>query len=199
MLHLPYFDSYLIFLLLTNLVAAQKALLDLQGAQYIVFNGELSGSTEWASNAHPAGAPSDCYGDVMGPYARASLFIGINPPWDPNPFFFELYHIASDCEGAVGFCSTKDEIFNLDFASAAYKCFGPPSSSCYVPAVYLDLENKTKITQINIDGELGYRIEGGNDTWVGGASANSVHVSSTCGWVDTDGQYQQWDWYNHRW
>ena len=123
-----------------------------QGSQYIKFSGEVTGTVSWATDTAPAGR-TGCAPDGqphnMGHYTRSHLYVGVNPPWDPNPFFFELYHFASDCEAS--FCFTRDSIYNLDFASAAYQCYNPVDKKpcglitfnpLYQKETYLDLKTK---------------------------------------------------------
>jgi len=77
------------------------------GTQYIFFNGTITGTVNYPSSCSPS---SESY----GPYIRTYLYVGVNPPWDSNPFYFELYHLASEGDGFI--VITEDYVYNLDFA-----------------------------------------------------------------------------------
>jgi len=191
---------------LVHFVAAQSALVP-QGSQYILYSGSISGSTSWTSTAVPEG-DNTCSAsgtDSVGPYAATDLYVGVNPPWDPNPFFFELWHLASDCDSS--FCWTKDKIYNLDFASAAYECIsketGQPCEFItlgyyYQQEIYLDLKSKSTIQRQQIGGETGYTVSGESSSWVGNDSANGVDVLSECNWPTSSG-YDELSWLDFTW
>lgn len=154
------------------------------GAQYISFIGNISGSVTYSPQY-------SCPARDLGSYARTYLYVGLNPPWDSNPFFFGLYHLASDTSG-FGF--TKDAIYNLDFSSAAYECYNgdKPCASfipypTYVPQVYLDLTGKgngtSNITKVRLGDEDGYAIWGANN-WIGSSGGDSVNVRAGCDEAD---------------
>jgi hypothetical protein len=165
--------------------------------------------TSWTSTAVPDGNNPACLAsgtDSVGPYNRTDLYVGINPPWDPNPFFFELFHYTSDCNG--DFCLTEDKIYNLDFASAAFECIdkttGKPCEFIdfnyyYRQDVYLDLKNKSTIQRQQIGGETGYSVSGGPSSWVGNDSANAVYVSSECNWLTSGGTVDGYSWNDFHW
>lgn len=202
--------SKLIFLFtgLVHFVAAQNALVNPQGSQYIIFSGSISGSTSWTSTAVPEG-DNTCSAsgtNSVGPYAATDLYVGVNPPWDPNPFFFELWHYASDCDSS--FCWTEDKIYNLDFASAAYECIdkgtGQPCELItfnyyYRQDVCLDLKSQSTIQRQQIGGETGYTVSGGPSSWVGNDSANGVYVSSECNWLTSSGDVDGLSWVDFTW
>jgi hypothetical protein len=189
-----------------SLLAAQRAYSSGQGSQYILFSGNISGDVSWAPDASPEGTTASCYGGSLGSFARTDLYVGVNPPWDPNPFFFELYHFASDCE--TSWCRTRDRILNLDFSSSGYTCIDTyDEEPCdfialwwyYRPSVYLDLKNKSKIEQVEMGGETGYKVEGGSDSWVGNDSSNRVELRSSCDWLLPDGGVAGYSYVNFRW
>jgi hypothetical protein len=199
-----------LFISVPYLVAAQDVFLSSQGSQFIRFSGTITGASSWTSNAVPPGdSEPSCVASgttTQGPFKRTSLYVGINPPWDPNPFFFELYHYASDCD--ENFCSTADTIFNLDFRSAAYECIerstGQPCGFIsynyyYLPDVYINLKSKTTVQRLEIGGETGYTIQGGPDTWVGNDSANGVYAMDECNWLTPDGALEGYTWIDFHW
>ncbi len=164
-----------------------------QGSQYIRFSGTVSAKVTWEKDIVPTGVDyASCYHDYSsGPHPRSHLYVGVNPPWDTNPFFFELHHLVSDdCDSY--FCNTRDTIMNLYFGSASYECFNG-NKLCswlvrgdrYVPKVYLDLKpgKGAQMTPTQVGGQAGYSVKGGPDTWVGDVDGNQVDVRADCQWV----------------
>ncbi|RVD84044.1 uncharacterized protein DFL_005813 [Arthrobotrys flagrans] len=116
----------------------------------------------------------------MGPQNHSWFYVGVHPNWDPNPLFFEINHLSSvKCnsrgENCVDFDSTtsrglfvytNDEIYNLEFASSVIKLnFDRGESGEY------ELERtvgfgKTKISKVKLDGDDGYRVQLGKDSWL---------------------------------
>src|SRR4051812_22790038 len=62
------------------------------GAQYILYSGSISANVSYSSQL----SSSRCPALNTPSYTNTHLYVGKNPPWDPNPFFFELYHSSSD-------------------------------------------------------------------------------------------------------
>jgi len=108
----------------------------------------------------------------------------VHPSWDPNPFFFEVYHEAStscgfedsDCVYIVPtkrqIIWTDDEIYNLDFTTAAEACYsgGKPCGTAetnwyYALAQTFDF-SRASISQTQISGETGYSVVFPNTSWV---------------------------------
>lgn len=92
----------------------------------IAYNGTLSGSFIYNNGV------SRNLGNFSN-LVNTSLWIGVNPPWDENPLFFELQHSGNDyrnnprrsiliCHSFFGSYCTTDAIYNLQFASAYYDC-----------------------------------------------------------------------------
>jgi hypothetical protein len=126
-------------LCLTLLPAAVLSILQSMsdgGTQYIYCDGVISG--------HFKGSVEDC-GDAKTYYfsnlTESSMYLGVNPPWDTNPFFFYLKHDGRSwrtsngtvrnrvalgrrdtCYNAYGDC-TYDAVYNLAVASTYYVCF----------------------------------------------------------------------------
>jgi hypothetical protein len=183
---LPSLSTFLLTPLLISLhllpASAQNAAYYESGAQYILFSGNITGTVTYPST------PS-CPEKALGSYDRTSLYVGVNPPWDTNPFFFELYHLASDGEGI--FVLTNDLIYNLDFSSAAWECYkgGEPCTGFfiedpdYVPVVYLDMSvsnSGAKYETAEVGNENGYTVTGGAGTWVGNDTGDAVDVDALC-------------------
>src|SRR6266536_1188231 len=151
------------------------------GTQYIFSNGTISGTVNYPSSCSPT---SKSY----GPYSRAYLYVGVNPPWDSNPFYFELYHLASEGDGYFVF--TKDYIYNLDFASAIYACYTSTGSECSFLTFdpQFRVEEKLDLTKAivsagQVSGEAGYTVTGDSQSYSGKStdgSNNSVDVASGC-------------------
>jgi hypothetical protein len=175
-----------------------------QGSQYILYSGTIGSSTIWAPDVIPPGTSGDCFNWTSPSYARTSLYVGVNPPWDPNPFFFELYHFASDCDSS--FCFTTDGIYNLDFNSAAYQCYSGNDPCSFVeyyyhyePKIYLDLKSKSKIQRLDIAGQTGYKVDGGPDSWVGNDNLNGVYTGASCYWVTPGDHVAGYTWIDFQW
>src|SRR3954451_13318784 len=87
------------------------------GTQFITYNGTITGHftpTVSASN-------SSCFAYSIYPIEDSISQIGVNPPWDTNPFWFSISHLGQmsseniQCSGA---CFTDDPIYNLQFQTA---------------------------------------------------------------------------------
>lgn len=149
------------------LVASQYFNADGVQNRFILYNGTVSGSFE-----HGDDYPSSCKDIKLGTNENAVLAVGVNPDWDSNPFFFELFHKSSEDDG--GFVSfTDDTIYNLDFLSAASVCMKDGKvcgmleyDPTYKPAEVLDL-SKATVKETKIAGDAGYSVSGSKDTWVG--------------------------------
>ena len=85
------------------------------GAQYLAFNGTISATVSYPTETDS----KSCSQKALGPFVQSYLYVGVNPPWDSNPFFFELYHLTSGLNSGL---FTSDSIYNLDFTTAAYAC-----------------------------------------------------------------------------
>ena len=135
---------HLLFLLIyiPSLIVSQSDLLDEANPIFIRFNGSLS--------AHFTPSPSlssQCHSFNIIPVRASTIYVGIYPDWDPNPFFFQISHghsedcAPADCpweyyhpslrrkraaaprEKRQGFVfDTYDQLYQLDFASTYYVC-----------------------------------------------------------------------------
>jgi hypothetical protein len=96
------------------------------GTLFIYYDGVISGYSLPSAEACPDAKPY-----YFSNQTESSMFLGVNAPWDPNPFFFSLEHYGRDyqtskgrrdtCINAVGGCS-NDPILNLDFESTYQVC-----------------------------------------------------------------------------
>lgn len=193
--------------------AAGKVVVYPQGSQYIRFSGIVNAKVTWEKDIVPAGVDHTtqaCFEEYSsGPHPRSHLYVGVNPPWDKNPFFFELHHLVSDdCDSL--FCNTGDTIMNLYFASASYECFTSGDKLCalysrgqYKPKAYLDLSpGRTQIQQTQVGGLPGYAVKGGSASWVGDVDGNEVDVRADCQWVFGQGRDSRvggYSWLNFAW
>ncbi|KAF2679576.1 hypothetical protein K458DRAFT_460738 [Lentithecium fluviatile CBS 122367] len=155
------------------------------GVQYLGFNGTVSGSVTYAN-------PTDtCESKTIEPLVNAYIYVGVNPEWDTNPFYFEIYHLTSDYEVSRFVTFTDDDIFNLEFASSAYACWGRSSEPCgalqynpvWEPEIMLDLK-KASLKRVDLEGGQGYEITGDEATYMKNetlrATVNGVDVVSSC-------------------
>jgi hypothetical protein len=135
----------------------------------ILYNGTTSLNFTWAANGSAI-----CPGTVAQPYA--SLFVGVDPPWDNNPFFFEISQ--NGYPGAVN---------KLDIFTAAYICYDNQNDVCgefafdyfyFVPEEKLNLHQST-VNRASIAGEPGYTLIGDNKTYVG----NPGNISDPAPWT----------------
>lgn len=163
--------------------------------QYIFYTGTVSGSVSY-------GLESDCSHVELKPHTKTYLYVGKYPPWDPNPFFLELYHLRS--EGHDGrpngtneippgeskrkfLVQTDDSIFNLDFTTSAYACFKDGHGcgiiefgASYAGVDLIDLR-AAKTQQVSVGTELGYTVTGDQHSWVGNDTIkNEVDVATSC-------------------
>jgi hypothetical protein len=175
------------------------------GSQYIRYDGTIS-AKRWDSqlccenlDPHLVSMSANCNGTGAhnGPSVNTQLYIGVNPPWDSNPFFFELWHLESETSYVL---FSEDDILNLDFGSAAWAC----GISCgtfegvsnFSGEQKLDLKN----AKIQRDGGF-YTVSGDSKTWVGKDNAEFIpgvtiarsscdyldqnhHLVTTVSWVD---------------
>ncbi|OCK89737.1 uncharacterized protein K441DRAFT_680971 [Cenococcum geophilum 1.58] len=103
-----------------------------------------------------------CSQQALGPFAQSYLYVGVNPPWDSNPFFFEPYHLTSGLNSGF-FTFANDSIYNLDFTAAAYACWADDGTPCglikfdyhFVGEELLNL-NMSKIEKVKVGQEDGY-------------------------------------------
>lgn len=181
---------------LSNAFVADAAVVtDSIASQYIHYEGAVSASTNWDSSVKQ---PTYCQDVTLGPYNNSRLYVGVNPPWDKNPFFFDLYHHSSE-GGSVVFSFTKDRVYNLEFTSAALSCFSGndrcaafASNYYFLPDTALDL-TKAKIQTRIIESEPGYTVSGDSSAWIsnGTLDVNSVDVAAYC--------YEAWSWKDTIW
>ncbi|GLB33159.1 hypothetical protein LshimejAT787_0100440 [Lyophyllum shimeji] len=171
--HLLYLVLF-VYSFLPPLITSQWADNHYAGTQFIFYNGTISGRF-----VHPPGQ-SSCPDYHLGPHALTSLFVGVNPPWDDNPFFFDLYHISS----TDSLVNTYDSIYNLEFTTAAYVCMKydqPCGVVEFMPYWFLPVEmvnlTDTKVERVSVGAETGYRVRGDEKTWVGdGTVINDLEV-----------------------
>jgi len=142
--------------------------------QFISYNGSITG------NLQPgASAPSSCQSYYLPPIGNATFQVGVNPPWDINPFYFAFYaagNVAANLpalECGSGLC-TYDSIWDLGFITAEDKCivnatgdecngFYSSGQIYYLPIEALNL-NEAKIAPIQLAGANGYSVTGDQST-----------------------------------
>jgi hypothetical protein len=139
------------------------------GTQFISYNGSISGYFK-----HPQSAPSNCSTYYFDSLQNTILKVGINPPWDTNPFYFNIQRDGqtADMIDPEDTCTnpwgcTYDPIYNLFLETACYLCLTNDGSSCtfFDPVEILDL---SKATTVQFDGkEKGYSTIGNQSTFVG--------------------------------
>ncbi|KAB5586297.1 hypothetical protein GE09DRAFT_1277663 [Coniochaeta sp. 2T2.1] len=164
------------------------------GAQFIYYQGSITGN--FAHNltrynyhrTNPkTGEPTYGCGD-NGTYhftleraVDSYMRIGVNAPWDTNPFFFSLFR------GVDGYRTRDRPLPEFEFATAHFECFknGVPCDDLklkpweYVPQLEVDL-NKASISAMK-DGNLTdgpfYAVTGDERTYVGNGtlSRNRAH------------------------
>jgi hypothetical protein len=141
--------------------------------QFISYNGSITGIFQPG-----ASSPSSCHSYYLPPIANATVQIGINPPWDTNPFYFSLSTTGNlanvpfqECGDA--YC-TFDSIYDLSFVSAEDVCFvNATGQECngiywsgqvyYQPIEVLNL-NEAKVAPIQFAGASGYSVAGDQST-----------------------------------
>ncbi|KAH7122767.1 hypothetical protein B0J11DRAFT_569511 [Dendryphion nanum] len=168
---------------LSCIVVAQSTSPGRGASQFMRFDGTVSGFT-----TYPPGP--NCVTDNMGPYNKSYLYVGVNPSWDPNPFFFELYHLATETVSNIGGW-TNNDIYNLDFASSAYSCWNSDGNPCryldssyhYVPEILLDLKKST-VKKTKVGDADGYSVVGDEKSYIRNetrrAAVNRVDIASGC-------------------
>ncbi|GLB38017.1 putative CTD kinase subunit gamma CTK3 C-terminus [Lyophyllum shimeji] len=159
-------------------------------AQYIFFNGTISG--HWV----PTNAPG-CSDYYLGPHLRTYLLVGVNAPWDSNPFVFDLYHLATERDDGIVF--TNDSIYNLQFTTAALLCRkdGRPCSSFeswpyYFAGVEMVNLNEARVERVTVGTETGYTVTGDEKTWVSNDTiSNRVDIARPRNYTFQDGCLDQ--------
>ena len=169
-----------------QLVAASYATEDEAGSQYLAFNGTISATVSYPTETDN----KYCSQQALGPFAQSYIYVGVNPPWDSNPFFFELYHLASGLNSGI-ITLTDDSIYNLDFTTAAYACWADDGTPCgsiefdyhFVGEELLNL-NKSKVEKVKVGQEDGYNVSGDQTSWVNStterSATNGVNLLSFC-------------------
>ncbi|KAK6531076.1 hypothetical protein TWF281_007902 [Arthrobotrys megalospora] len=140
----------------------------------------------------------------MGPQNHSWFYVGVHPNWDPNPLFFELNHLSSvKCnsrgENCVDFDSTasggffvytNDEIYNLEFASSAIELnFDRGESGEYELQRTVDFA-KAKTSKAKLDGDDGYRVQLGKDSWL---NNNTYEPSVTLDYKGNKGRIRDFE------
>lgn len=132
----------------------------------ILYNGSLT-----SHFSHPPHAPMHCGDYFSQPELSAYLEVGVNPPWDNNPFFFQLYDRSENGEGYY----TNTPVYNLHFFTAVYVCYQPSGQTCstvlqswpyyFVPIEMVNL-NRAVVERTIMGPEIGYSVSGDEKTWV---------------------------------
>jgi hypothetical protein len=129
----------------------------------------------------------------------------VNPKWDTNSWFSELYHSVSESEGIF----TNDTIRELDFASAVDSCW-VGNEQCglfnfdptFLGETVLNL-TKADVKEMTLGGNPGYVVTGDSSSFIGMANDSylpSVNVGAFCSLVDSAGDYEgTFSWTNFTW
>jgi len=158
------------------------------GTQFIYFPGNISGSFVHNTTRYTATVPLsnqttiNACGENGTYYFSTSGYmrIGASPPWDSNPFYFDLNRDEDMLHWAT--------IWQLFFASANYGCLAPNATSGVLsgckgiqekPYYYVASEqlNLTKAS-ISVEKEQFYpweplySVKGDDSTWVGNGTAD---------------------------
>jgi hypothetical protein len=122
---------------------------------------------------------------------KVTLPFGVNPPWDPNPFFFQLYHGASEDIGG-SFTTTSDTIWLL-WTLSADRVLNVSNPGGYDPGDRCSSCSPTKKTLAkvwdlkaaqtkmyeNANGETFYNITGDPSTFLDKGAINRLNVYVT--------------------
>ena len=141
--------------------------------QFISYNGSITGIFQPG-----ASSPSSCHSYYLPPNTNAAFQIGVNPPWDTNPFYFSLSAAGNLANVPFTECGsascTFDSIYQLSFISATDICFVnatgqecngiySPGQVYYQPIEVLNL-NEAKVAPIQLAGASGYSVAGDQST-----------------------------------
>ncbi|KAE9378649.1 hypothetical protein N431DRAFT_363280 [Stipitochalara longipes BDJ] len=140
--------------------------------QFITYNGSITGTFQLG-----ASSPSSCQSYYLSPNANATIQVGINPPWETNPFYFSLFASGNLAHVPFPECvatCTFDSICGLSFISADDVCFlnetgqecngiYSPGQAYYLPIEVLNLKEAT-VSPIQLAGESGYSVSGNQST-----------------------------------
>jgi len=75
--------------------------------QFITYNGSLTGTY------HPGpSSPSACSSYFLSPMVNSVIEVGVNPPWDTNPFYLSLYHNANVANATFDQCLVQPCTFD---------------------------------------------------------------------------------------
>ncbi|GIJ81699.1 hypothetical protein Asppvi_000199 [Aspergillus pseudoviridinutans] len=121
------------------------------GTQFISYNGTIAGQFK-----HPASAPPECPTYYFDTLQNSFIFVGVNPPWDTNPFYFGIKPGYRICVKSLG-----------------DQCDGLEIDDHLARQEDLDL-NKATIVQYDWgDAGKGYSIAGDQSTFGGGPPPNN--------------------------
>lgn len=89
--------------------------------QFIYYNGSITGKFQPGESS-----PKSCISYYLGTIANAGILVGVNPPWDTNPFYIEFTHSGNVANSTLSQCiappCTFDAVWDLSFASAGSAC-----------------------------------------------------------------------------
>ncbi|KAJ5162309.1 hypothetical protein N7492_007701 [Penicillium capsulatum] len=169
------------FFFYTFLFTACLANLEQAGTQFITYNGTISGRFE-----HPSSAPSKCSDYYFDSLDDSFLRVGVNPPWDANPFYFSISHLGEKTSSHNKTCfnvtpggCTQDAIYNLMFRTTDYLCYNDEGRRCslvafryhFEPSALINL-NESTTKQVDLNSEKGYRVEGDKSSFRNGSVPN---------------------------
>jgi hypothetical protein len=169
--------------------------LEYGGTQFITYNGTIAGHF-----THPASAPPDCPTYYFDSIRDAFISIGVNPPWDTNPSYFNIQHNRQQVDDGSMLCEsyrcTLDPIYRLEFTTVDYICFKDDTGNLcgmmewdfhFVPYVNLDLNQATIVQYDWGDAGKGYRIAGDQSTFRDSPYLNSFEFQRPFNYSRQDG------------
>ncbi|KAF2462738.1 uncharacterized protein BDR25DRAFT_363580 [Lindgomyces ingoldianus] len=163
--------KFLLLHLLPRLIYAISYSILEGGTQFITYNGSISGTFTSASNSSCGTGPPFYFDNLV----NTSLRIGVNPPWDTNPFFFEFAHDGNNWQ-----ILESDQPVYLKDISASTRSAAKDGRRCgtyenspwyYVSAEIVNLSAATiTITTSVLQGTKDpvplYVVEGDEKTWI---------------------------------
>ncbi|KAJ5658439.1 uncharacterized protein N7484_002088 [Penicillium longicatenatum] len=167
----------LILISLFTLYTLSLADLDESGTQFISYNGSISGTFKHSEQFPDCPTPTYYFSSLE----NALVKVGANPPWDTNPFYFNIQHNGQQVSTydsdeycfSLGGC-TYDSIYNLFLETAWYRCLADDGSSCefiewdyyFEPVEILDLNLATTASIGDGNEEKGYSTIGDQSSFV---------------------------------
>lgn len=181
--------TLLLLLVALALLPTTQSIAYYAATQFITYRGTLSGTFTSSTSSRSSRSPSNCSSPSyhFTSLPNTTVQIGQNPPWDHNPFYFNIDRPGNEIPSTsshpcyLPYGCTNDPIFNLFLESAAFACFrvedGKPCGTIefddyyFVPVEILDL-NLSSISAIEMEGPgkegtgKGYAVSGNRSSFV---------------------------------